>query len=172
MHKYSVAVVSWDLVTLLPTKSVAKTNLVRVCTGPSTLHGRGLFAARALSPGTVTAFYPAHALGDTDRRFEADEAGRDQFGGTGHKPYRVALPASPGLVAWGADDLWIDADASDACCLDGWSAQLINDAANVASAECTEEEVLEYYTAASVPHPNARMRHDRAQSMCHHESPS
>ena len=94
---------------------------------PSALHGSGLFAAGSpLEKGAVAAFYPAHALGDTKRRYENSEGDATDFGGTDHKPYRVALPPSPGLVAWGADDLWIDVDpsAKNAACqafeLDGY----------------------------------------------------
>ena len=73
------------------------------CAAPSSTHGQGLFAARALDAGDIAAFYPVCALGDSKKRFE-DERSTVNFGGVGHKPYRVALPASPGLVAWGADD--------------------------------------------------------------------
>ena len=114
---------------------------------PSALSGRGLFATRALERGRVVAFYPAHALGDAQRRFEDDCDGK--FGGRDHKPYRVSLPASPGLLAWDADDLWIDVNplASSAFSA-GWHAHLVNDGATCASA-CSEADVLDYY--ARVP---------------------
>jgi hypothetical protein len=119
--------------------------------GQSELHGRGLFAADNISPGSVVAFYAVHALGDAARRFESE--GDGEFGGSGHKPYRVALPASPGNVAWGADDLWIDvAQTRDEH--DGWRAHVVNDAATCASA--ADADILEYY-ARSMRTSNCRL---------------
>ena len=118
----------------------------------SSVHGLGIFAARTLPPGSIAAFYPAHALGDTSRRFEADTSTGtvgSNFGGTTHRPYRVALPASPGLVAWDADDLWVDVDPSVAS-LDGWCGHLVNDAAMVAKM-CSEADVCAYYESSCVP---------------------
>ena len=38
--------------------------------GASSIHGRGLFAARRLGVGEVVAFYPVHTLGDSTHAFE------------------------------------------------------------------------------------------------------
>lgn len=111
----------------------------------SPVHGRGLFAAMPLAAGTIVSFYPARALGDATRRFQQDDSA-DIYGDTGHQPYRVALPASPGLLAWDADDLWVDTDPTGRD-VSGWLAHLVNDACVCRSA--SEEDILSYYTCAS-----------------------
>ena len=114
----------------------------------SSIHGQGLFAAQSLPAGSVATLYPAHALGDAERRFEADGVSAT-FGGTEHKPYRLALPPAPSLLEWGewARDLWIDVDPSLATA-SAWSGHLVNDAAMCPSS-CTEADVLDYYAQSS-----------------------
>lgn len=112
----------------------------------SSVHGLGLFTKAAISAGEIVAFYPVRALGDTTRRFE-DDASADVFGGLEHKPYRVALPASPGLIAWGASDLWVDTDPNDERQVNGWLGHLVNDACVCASD--SDEDILAYYRCAA-----------------------
>ena len=107
----------------------------------STVHGRGLFAITDIPKGSVAAFYPVHALGDSVRFFQVD-ADADIYGGTKHQAYRVALPPSPGLVAWGATDLWVDSNPAKPE-FDGFCAHLVNDAEQFTSTE--ELDILAYY---------------------------
>ena len=74
--------------------------------GASSIHGRGLFAARRLGVGEVVAFYPVHTLGDSTHAFElaprdgdgALESGTLESGtlesGTLESGASEALPAS------------------------------------------------------------------------------
>jgi len=122
--------------------------------GASRVHGRGLFAARPLSAGEIAAFYPVRALGDSSRQFEDDGSRDGLYGGSGHKPYRVALPSSPGLLAWDGNDLWVDTDP-DGQLIEGWLGHLTNDAC--VCSEPSEEGILAYYACASGANACARL---------------
>ena len=65
--------------------------------GASSIHGRGLFAARRLGVGEVVAFYPVHTLGDSTHAFEL--APRDGDGALESGTLETgALEGSPRLL--------------------------------------------------------------------------
>lgn len=123
--------------------------------GASNVHGQGLFAARRLTAGEIVTFYPVRALGDSVRQFEGEGSRADLYGGSDHKPYRVALPLSPGLLAWDADDLWVDTDPEGEQ-VDGWLGHLVNDAC-VCSVPPSEQAILAYYECAASSATNCRL---------------
>lgn len=112
----------------------------RVRAAPSSTHGTGLFARQDLASGTVTTFYPVHALGMGANRLEFEDGRISKD----HDEMRSCVVDiwHKSLRKW-APDMWIDADPSR--CVDGWLGHLANDAASCA-AGADEAQILDYYS--------------------------